>query len=340
VALAIALLATQVGAQSTQLSGTIVSRETGEALAHAIVGIEGMDRGQFATEDGTFFFGDLGFGSVRLHVRRIGFQPFDTTLTLVRGAQNTVRVALQRVAVQLSEVVVKGHPPCRKPGAPSQRGSALATTFTQMRLNAEQYELLTDKYPLHYILQVDQSRRLKQDGSIVVDLSEERLIDAAPKWRYEPGRLVVGQGISAFVHLPMLIDFASKQFVNNHCFHYAGRVLVDSVSLIRIDVVPAERLRSPDVGGSLYFDPTTFQIKRTVLELSTPWGRLGNVVELRITTDFQEILPSISVIGRLEGVQRMDAGVTSIDFDEAYEIQELKAYQFLKGKPGDPRGKQ
>lgn len=338
-ALAIALLAAQAGAQSTQLSGTIVSRETGEPLAHAIVGIEGLDRAQFATEAGTFSFGDLGFGSIQLHVRRIGFQPFDTTLNLVRGAQNTVRVQLQRVALQLGEVVVRGHPPCRNPGAPSKRDPGLAAIFTQVRMNAEQYKLLTDQYPLHYILQIDVSKRLKSDGSVRLESSEERRIDAAPQWRYEPGRLVVRQGVSAFVHLPMLIDFASKQFINNHCFHYAGRAVVGEDSVIRIDVVPAERIRTPDVGGSLYFDPITFQIKRTVLELTSPWGRFGNVVELRMTTDFQEILPSISVIGRLEGIQRMDPGVASLDFDEAYEIQELKAYRFLKGKPGDPRGK-
>ena len=335
IALILLTLGGSLGAQAS-LAGTIVSRETGEPLGYAIVDIGDHGRARFANDSGAFFFPDIPVAFVTLRVRRLGYQPFDTSLVLDRNGANTIRIALQRVAVQLRGVTVRSRPACTKPGAPKKSDTALAGLFTQMRMNAEQYKLLTDKYPLHYILLIEQSRRLKTDFSVKVDSTEERRIDAAPDWRYEPGKLVTRQGAGWFVHLPMLIDFANKRFIDNHCFHYAGHVPVGADTLVQMDVVVSERIRSYDVSGSIFFDPFTYQIKRTVLELTSPWGRFGNVVDFEITTEFHEILPSISIISRLRAVQRMDPGVTSLDHDEAYETQELRAYQFLKARPGEP----
>jgi hypothetical protein len=335
VALAVVLLATRLGAQSTSLSGTITARETGEPLAYAIVGIEGMDRAQFAGDSGTFFFGDLGFGSVRLQVRRLGFQPFDTTLFLVRGATTNVRVALRRVAVRLSEVDVRAHPPCRKPGPPPRSDSALVSIFTQMKMNAEQYELLTREYPLVYVLEVQKSSRLKSDGSTRVDSLYMDRFAALRTWRYRPGQLVVRKGTGHYVNIPMIVDFADKSFIANHCFHYGGLAHIDQDTAIRLDVVAAQSLRTNDVSGSIYLDPETFQVRRTVLQLTMPLGRFGSIVDFEISTDFREVLQSIPVIWRLEAVQRLDPRARAVDFDEAYETQQLKGYQFLQAKPGD-----
>lgn len=322
-------------AQSASLAGRIVAHESGEPLAYAIVGIEGLDRGQFANDSGAFFFGELPVAAVRLRVRRLGYQPFDTTIVLPRGETTTLRVELSRVALRLHEVDVRAHPPCRKPGAPPKRDSTLFSVFAQLRMNAEQYELLTRKYPLVYVLEVLQSSRLKAGGSIRVDSTSTIRIDALPKWRYKPGRLAVRQGMGYFVHLPTLVDFADKSFIANHCFHYGGLVQLAQESMIRLDVVASRSLKSYDVSGSIYLDPMSFQIRRTLLQLTMPFGAFGHMQDFEMTTDFQEILPAISVISRLHAVQRFNPRATSLDYDEAYELQQLRGYQFLKSRPGD-----
>ena len=329
-----ATLGRSLPAQSSSLAGTIVARETGERLGYAVVDVGGQGRAQFANDSGAFFFGDLATAVVSLRVRRLGYQPLDTSIVLDRGATTNVRIALERVAVRLREVTVSSMPPCKKPGAPKKNDTTLYGVFTQLRMNAEQYRLLTEKHPLHYLLHVELSRRLKSDGSVTLDSSMEQRIDAAPKWRYKPGNVVTRQGPGWFVHLPVLVDFADKSFIEHHCFHYAGRSVVGSDSLIRLEVVASERLRSFDVSGSIFLDPVNFQIRRTRLELTLPWGRFGDVVEFRMTSEFQEILPSISILSRVDAVQRMDPGITRLDHDEAYETQILQAYQFLKTRPG------
>ena len=47
-----------------------------------------------------------------------------------------------------------------------------------------------------------------------------------PGWTYHPGRVVSTDFISRqrSMHLPTLSDFASDDFVKNHCFRYAGEV--------------------------------------------------------------------------------------------------------------------
>lgn len=322
-------------AQSSSISGTILSRETREPLAFAVVGIQGLDRGQFANGSGSFFFGDVPFLRITLRVRRLGYQPFDTTFALPPGETTRLRIELARVAIQLSDIDVQSFPPCKKPGAPPTSDEALTAVFHQMRMNAEQYEILTRKHPLHYILDVEQSTRLKVDGSIRLDSTEQRRIDALPKWRYRPGRLVVPQGLGWFVHLPMLIDFADDVFVANHCFTYAGMGRLDEDTVVRMHVVAAQSLRTRDVNGTLYLDPRTFQIRRTVLQLTMPMGALGGLQDFEITSDFREILPGISILSEVQAVQRIRS--ETLDYDEAYEIQRLLGYQFLKTRPGDPR---
>ncbi len=333
--LVMCVAASRLAAQGTSLAGTIVSRETGEPLAYAIVAIEGLDRAQFANDSGAFFFGDLSTSAVVLRIRRLGYQPFDTSLTLARGAATNVRLELRRVAVRLHEVSVRSFPPCRKPGPPSKKDTVLASIFAQFRMNAEQYDLLTRKYPLHYLLDVEQSTRLKSDGSIRVDTTSMEKIDANPSWRYKPGRLVVRQGMGWFVHLPTLVDFATKDFVGNHCFHYGGLAKLDEASVIRLDVVAAQSLKSYDVSGTIYLDPATYQIRHSILQLTMPFGAFGNIQDFEMATDFREILPSISVISRMRATQRFNARAASLDYDEAYELQQLRAYQFLKARPGD-----
>jgi len=105
-------------------------------------------------------------------------------------------------------------------------------------------------------------------------------------------------------------------------------------AMIRIDVVAADRIKEPDVNGSIYLDPFTYQVRRTVLRLSRPIKQMKDVTDLEVTTNFREIMPSIPVIAEVYSVQALDPMSLSA-FDTAYEEQHLIGFRFLKGKPGE-----
>ncbi len=74
-------------------------------------------------------------------------------------------------------------------------------------------------------------------------------------------------------------------------------------SFIRVDVVATDQIKNADVDGSIYLHPTTFQIRRTVLGLSKPVKQLPELAGLEVTTDFKGVLPSISIVAHVLGVE-------------------------------------
>ena len=62
------------------------------------------------------------------------------------------------------------------------------------------------------------------------------------------------------MHLPKLDDLASEEFLRNHCFFYAGREQMEYGGTVRIDFRAAERIRAPDVHGSIWLDSATWNI--------------------------------------------------------------------------------
>jgi hypothetical protein len=318
------------------LAGVIVSHETGEPLAYSIVAIPSLSYERFSDESGAFAISALPAGPLVIRVRRLGYSPSDITVHVRPGASDTLRIALSRIAVPLGEVTVRAYPPCLVPGPPrSQADSVFAIVFTQLRLNADQYRLLAESYPFSYALNATLSRKLRNDGGVAVDAREVMMVNSKPlPRRYRPGKLVTRRGRNFYFHIPTLIDFADPNFINQHCFHYAGRERIDDIDLVRLDLVAAERIKEPDVNGSMYFDPTTFLIRRTVLRLSKPLKQVRSVTDMEVTTDFREVMPSIPVIAKVWSVQTMDPKA-KLDYDEAYEKQELIGVRFLGAKPGE-----
>lgn len=338
-ALIVALLPASLLSQTPRgtLAGVIVSHETGEPLAYSIVAIPSLAHERFTTDSGTFVISALPAGPLRLHVRRLGYTPSNITVNVRAGATDTVRIALSRVAFQLNQVTVRAFPPCTNPGPPrEQRDSSLMIVFGQLRQNAEQYRLLAESYPFFYDLQATLSRKLKNDSGVVIDTTEVVRVAGNPGIRYRPGSLVVRRARGYFFRIPTLIDFADPNFINQHCFHYAGREQIDDIDLVRLDVVAARRIREPDVNGSMYLDPQTFLIRRTVLRLSKPLRQMRDLTDMEVTTDFREVMPSIPVISRVWSVQTMDPRA-KINFAEAYERQELIGVRFLDAMPGEAK---
>ena len=321
--------------QSHSLTGVVVARGTGEPLAYSIVGLPSLARERFATDSGTFYFAELPAGALPLRIRRLGYAPIDTVVTIAADQSNTVRIELSRIAVQLGRITVSAHPPCLNPGPPTvQKDSALAVLFTQLRMNAEQYRFLADQYPFEYAVEIVRSTRLKADGSVRKDGTAVQRLDAKPPWSYRPGRVLSRRGRNFFFHIPTLIDFADRNFLVQHCFHFGGVQTVDETPLIRIDVVAADRIKEPDVNGTIYLHPETFQVRRSILRLSRPHKDFRDMTDLDVTTTFEEIMPSISIISHVRSVQTM-APSARTDFEAAFEEQRLIGFQFLRKKPGD-----
>jgi hypothetical protein len=124
------------------------------------------------------------------------------------------------------------------------------------------------------------------------------------KWRYEPGHMlgtrVYGPGVFegkwTTITVPELADFADAAFLNNHCFDYAGLDVVAGDTLLRINFTPAPTVRTTDIGGALFLDPTTYQLRWTVTTVTNPTKEMRKQTTFQeIRVAFKEIVPGVPV---------------------------------------------
>jgi hypothetical protein len=320
-----------IPAQRGTLTGIIVSHETKERLAYSIVALPALGREIFTSDSGAFTFADLPLGPQLLTIRRLGYTPADITINVGAGP-DTVRVELTRIAVRLGAVTVHAYPACTNPGPPGEDAdSTLSVVFSQLRMNADQLRVLSDEYP--FVSQIQNARFHKtKKGDIEFEQRTSFVLQSNKLWRYQPGKVVTGRGFYIF-NIPTLVHFADPRFLAEHCFYYAGVDTVNDFPVVRLDLVASERLKDPDVDGSLYLDQETFQIRRSALHLT----RMPNVRALRsfdVTTDFDEAMESIPVIQRVFTIQRFDTTARSREYDEVYEDLKLVGIKFIGKKPG------
>src|SRR5439155_23270417 len=106
--------------------------------------------------------------------------------------------------------------------------------------------------------------------------------------------------------------------------------------LLRVDFTAASRIKEPDVNGSMYLDPVTFQIRRSVLRLTKIPSGLAGLAETEAVTTFGEVLPSVPVIADIASVNRFQKNSNRPLADaSANERQRLIRVQFVNGMPGD-----
>ena len=318
--------------------GVVVTQEGGVTLPYSVVAIPALGRESFTTVAGSFVLPDIPAGLVVLIARRLGYVPKQMTVAVRAGVTDTLRIELARVAVKLAAMRVRAYPECKHPGPPHPgTDSVLATVFTQLRMNANQYQLLVQSYPFEYAVVV-QIGRITKDSGAIVDQTDTARIGGDPGWRYKPGNVVTRPTTRdvrgpLFFHLPLLVDFADELFIRNHCFH-SGGLTSDDTTLFRIDLIAASRIRTPDVNGSIYLDTATYQIRRSVLHLS-PLPGIRGLVEMEVTTDFAELLPSIPVISRVSSRETFDPNIPGRVDPGRFEEQRLVAFRFLGRKPGE-----
>jgi hypothetical protein len=316
--------------------GRVVAREGAYPLPYSIVGIPDLGREQFTDDSGAFRLGGLPQREITIRVRRLGFTPVEARITPRAGGVDTLHIALNRVAVSIATVEIRAHPPCHSPGAPSlQADSLTAFVFAQLRQNAEQFRLLSREYPFAYVMQIvrSQTDRRGRESKVSTDSAPSL---SQTSWSYLPGGIIGRYRGNLMFNIPTLLDLADARFVDNHCFHNGGLVELDDEPLIRIDVVAAERIRSPDVHGTMYLDPISYQIRRTVFRLSK-MPDIRGMTEMEVTTLFEDVLPSIPVIRAISSVQRLNAGLRGVSIREAREEQKIIAFSWLGRRPGEEK---
>ena len=308
-----------------------VLSDEGRPLENSLIAIPQRGVTRFTDVSGGLIVTELAPGAVQVQLRRLGFQPKDTTVELTTGTV-TITVALTRVALRLMPIRVVARERCDHPGPPNHADVALSSAFEQLRMNASQYLSLVHAYPFTYRMRRSFGR-VDGGGERTMEATDSIEISGVPKWAYAPGR-VVGPDPDGnrqlFMHLPTMEVFADSVFIANHCFHSGGvEQLANGASYFRIDFLPASRLRSSDFEGSIYLDLETLIVRRTVLRL-TRLPRIRWLRGIEVTTEFVEVAPSIPVIHDVDSRHFFDRAAPH---PMLFEEQRLIRIDFVRARP-------
>jgi hypothetical protein len=332
------LCAATAEAQSVRLlTGTVVARANQAPLAHSMVSLSPAGRQTFTDDAGRFAFPGLAPGTYRLRATHLGFAPVEISVSIsADSAPTRVRVELSEVQVKLATVQVMGDAPCLTPGAPDPaKEREFSVIFQQLEQNAQQYRLLADSFP--YAYHEERTNFSVRGDSVVESVHTETVLlrSDKPGWTYRPGRVVSTDFITRqrSMHLPTLSDFASDQFVKNHCFRYAGVEKRSDDSDVRIDFRAADSLRAPDVSGTILLDSASYQIRRAELRMTKVPAALRRVATVNVTTLFKEVEPSVLVFSEVHGVSMMAPSKDLLDPIEAIEDHVLLDFGFLRVDP-------
>jgi hypothetical protein len=325
-ALAVPRIAAAQENTTTVISGRVVVRGAGP-LPYASVTINGKNA-QFTDSLGRFQVEGIAAGNVVLRARRIGYSPAEQTVRISRGDTARVSLEMARIAIQLPAVqtIVRV---CANPGSPGRDADpGLIQLYQQLQQNAENFRLLSLAYPYVYATQ-RQFVTTVHDSVIERSTMEDVTGTSAKSWKYEAGKMVFEKDARTSMHLPTLATFAEETFAKAHCFYYGGLVDADGQQLLRMDFEPDAKIKEPDVSGSIYLDPKTYQIRRSDIALSkVPYHLSGQMTGHTVRTWFAEIMPGIPIIGAFRAeVMKLRAG------EVLTEMQQVVQVHFVNGKP-------
>jgi hypothetical protein len=330
-----------VGAQGVNArvaTGVVLAKSNQKPLGHAMVSLQPLGRQTFTDDQGRFAFVAIPPGSYRIRATHIGFAPAEMTVTVSPDSAATrVRIELEQVQLRLATVRVTAAARCTLPGAPDPViDHDFHVVFQQLELNAQQYRLLADSFPYAYSEQ-HTTYSVMTDSSI-----RERKVDTLllrsdkPTWTYQAGQVLVSEKTQGLMHLPGLSDFASDEFLRNHCFRYGGELSTLEGPAVRIDFRAVDTLRSPDVNGTILLDASSYQIRSAELQLSRIPDGLSRYVSLvSATTLFREREPSVLIISRVHGVWTLfPPKLDIIGTAETVDDQTLLTFGFVGTAPG------
>jgi hypothetical protein len=267
-------------------------------------------------------------------VRQVGFRPFDSTVTL-GSATPSLRIELQRLAVELRAIEVGNEFRCRNPGASAAAGNELGAILEQLRLNAQRHALLVDQYPFSYTIERElASQRLNGRIESVIDTVTYR---SNARWPYRPGQVITLDETQPFtgskvVHFPILADLADSAFHATHCFQFAGTDSLLGGEWLRIDFKTDERIGTSDVDGSAYLDPASYQVRYTRFSVTRPERAAAGVAGYQATATFRELRPWLLVIERVHAITTLRQSMRrdGNQVGSRFENQRLMRVDFLR----------
>lgn len=313
------------------VSLVVMSRDAGLPIAYARVDIPALGMERFTTRQGTFDVHGVPPGTYTVRTRFVGYRPAEARVTVRPGTTSPVTIGMSRLPVRLSEVHVEALRRCRTPGEPrAEDNPQLVMVLELLKENARRYRLLVEQYPFNYVVERE-FMSLTRSGRTSTTLPELVRFQSDAGWRYRPGTLIIDR--NDYLRLPTLAHLADSAFLATHCFAYGGLDTLAGEPVARIDFLPADNLRTPDVGGWIALDPDTYQIRGTVLTLSRARQVDRRLRSVEVTTEFVEISPHMPVFARVRGVRRYQAGRAG-SIAEVVEHQQLREVQFLRDIPG------
>jgi hypothetical protein len=338
-ALATGTAAAQGAPQGALLLGDVVNRETGTPLGHSMVTVLPAQHQTFTSDAGIFAFANMEPGRYRIRAAHIGYAPVEVNVEIPEtGAPPRLKIELTHLTMQLATVRVTTASRCTVPGRPDPvKEPDFAAIVAQVRLNAEQYQLLSDSFP--YTYHVEQVYQSMHGDSSRFDPKVEHVTFRSDGhgWEYKVGDVIERRADGhTLMHLPTLRDFASYDFLNNHCFHYGGVEATRDGNMLRIDFAADVQLRTPDIDGSVYLDAQTYAIRRMELQLSKiPGSLIGEVTAVHVVTIFGEIAPSIDIITDVHGItyfRHRGWGATIAMTEDQHSF----SFEWLGPNPGKP----
>jgi Carboxypeptidase regulatory-like domain len=334
-------LAVQLHAQVSTVVGRVSVTGTDLPVGYAIVSVVPGNRELFTNADGRFVLRDLQPGRVRISARRVGFAPVDTTIDVTGRDTVQLSIGLSLITIQLPAVHSLAKSCAHPGGSDAQIGLELAQLFDQVKENAVRNRLLSRSYPF----ELDVERKISRPEPLLearfvaydtVVLSSDRA------WRYAPGKMLgtreyasgVFAGRWSTITMPELADFADERFLLNHCFEFAGVELVDGDSLLRIDFTPTPVVHTPDVAGTIFLDPKSYQLRITDLSLVNLTRQLrGQMSGQSIRAHFQEVIPGVPVLNAVASVVFPKEDHNAGPQEPATEHHRILRVRFLRGKP-------
>ncbi len=331
---AVSLTAT-LRAQSGTIRGTVVDARTGRGLPYSAVAAGSTER--FTTDSGRFVLTRLDSKRVQLRVRHVGYVPLDTTVSFDAAPALELRLELRPLAVTLTTIRVDAARSCTTPGAPRPDvDSVLAATFQQLQQNAQQYRLITQRYPFESTVRQEFWFDSPSGPAEVRQRVAKVRSDGGDS--YDPGHAIVDHGLTRAVVIPTLAIFTDRDFVEAHCFRAGGMDVQEGDSLARIDFQVADRIKGPDLDGSIYLDPKTFVIRRSHVGVSKLTDDLSEFDSISVDTRFEEIVPGVPIVSEAHGRSHYAhprESRTGMRARAYVEHQRDVQLEFLRGQPGD-----
>jgi hypothetical protein len=328
------LCATRANAQSGSVHGVVVDAETGRPLPYSAVTMTATGLERFSDDSGRFVLAGLKPERVVLRVRHIGYAPKEMDVSVGTGQGVDLRIELRRIAITLAGIRVEAATACVEPGRPRPDvDSALVVVFQQLEQNAQQYRLITTKYPFEST--VHQYYSYNTTAGIAPIREAISIVRSDGREHYAPGDVIVQHGLARAVAIPSLAVFTDRAFIEAHCFRTGGFEEVDGQRLFRIDFQAAEKIDSPDLDGSIYLDPANFVIRRSVIRVSKLSRGLNEFDSITVTSQFEEIFSGVPIVAEADGLShyakpRASNGDKLLAFAEHQRDVQVR---FLRGVP-------